>query len=273
LNKKEQEKRKEQFLTYKDHRIYCQITGTGPKLLIAFPGYGCTVDFYDPTLPYLFNTFTTWIVDLPLHGQTVWSSPRFTISDFSEIIKLILAESNHTHFSMLGHSFGGRVVLTQIPIFGNQLDRIFLLAPDGIKNLGLMTVHWIPSWFRNITQRWFDDTHRLLPIAEWLHRRGWIAPGAYGFAQFYLKTEHRRRQVKIYWLSLANFQVSLNTVKQTIRQQQIPVSIFVGTRDKVIPIEVGQILKKDLDNHVTIITVEAGHRLEGGAVLRLIDFE
>jgi len=273
LNKEEQIKTKAQFLDYQNHRIYCQVSGTGPKLLIAFPGYGTTVNFYDPALPCLSNAFTMWIVDLPLHGQTKWSAPRFTIANFSEIIMLILARSGHSRFSMLGHSFGGRAALTQIPLFATQLDQVILLAPDGIKNLGLMTVHWVPSWFRNSTQRWFDHSYRLLPIVDWLHRRKWIAPTAYGFAQYYLKDEFRRKQVKIYWLSLADFQVSLNLVKNAIRDHGIKVTIFLGSRDKIIPMEVGDILKKTIEEQVEIITVDAGHRLEGGAVLRSIIFK
>lgn len=262
--------KKEVTLNYGRQEINCQINGQGKKLLIAFPGYGSTVDYYGPGLPILADKFTTWIIDLPLHGKTSWNKPMFTINDFKEIIQLILQGTGHLRFSLLGHSFGGRAVLTQIPIFGAQLDQIFLLAPDGIKNPGLMTVSWIPGWFRRMTSGWVDHSHRLLPFAEWLHHRKWMAPGAYRFAEFYLKTSVRRRQVKMYWLSLADFQVDLSSVKHTIKKHQIATVVFIGKKDKIIPSDVGIILKAEIEPWVETIEVDTGHSLDGGSVLKLI---
>ena len=258
-------------LDYDRQKVYCQVNGQGKELLIAFPGYGSTVDFYTPALPLLAHKYTTWVIDLPLHGKTTWNKSLFTIKDFTEIIQLILQRTGHLRFSLLGHSFGGRAVLTQIPIFGNQLDQVYLLAPDGIKNPGLMTVSWIPGWLRRLTSRWVDHSHRLLPFAEWLHRRKWIAPGAYKFAEFYLKTSKRRKQVKMYWLSLADFQVDLPSVKQTIKTNQITTIIFIGKKDKIIPSDVGHILASDIESWVEVLEINTGHSLNGGAVFSSIN--
>jgi len=265
------ESKDEITLKYGHHKIYCQVNGQGEELLIAFPGYGTTVDFYAPALPLLAHRYTTWVVDLPLHGETIWHKPMFTIKDFTEIILLILQRTEHLRFSLLGHSFGGRAVLTQIPIFGKQLNQVFLLAPDGIKNPGLMTVSWIPGWLRRLTSGWVEQSHRLLPFAEWLHHRKWLAPGAYRFAEFYLKTSERRQQVKMYWLSLADFQVDLPKVKEIIRSQKIPLSIFLGRRDQIIPKDVGKILEKNIEAWITVIETDTGHMMNGGAVLELIE--
>jgi len=263
--------KKQVTLNYEGQEIYCQINGLGEELLIAFPGYGTTVDFYAPALQILANKFTMWVIDLPLHGKTEWNKPLFTINDFTKIIQLILQWSGHLNFSLLGHSFGGRAVLTQIPFFGPQLNKVFLLAPDGIKNPGLMTVSWIPGWLRRITSGWVEQGHRLLPFAEWLHRRKWIAPKAYSLAEFYLKTSVRRQQVKMYWISLADFQVDLLKLKETIQSQKIPIFIFVGKRDKIIPVEVAKILKNKVGPLVQVIETDTGHLMNGGAVLELID--
>lgn len=263
--------KKEVTLNYDRQEISCQINGQGAELLIAFPGYGSTVDYYTPSLPVLAYKFTMWIIDLPLHGKTKWNKPMFTIADFTAIIQLILQQTGHLRFSLLGHSFGGRAVLTQIPLFGAQLDRVLLLAPDGIVNPGLMTVSWVPSWFRRMTSGLFNHTHHLLPLAGWLHRRKWLAPSAYTFAEFYLKTKRRRQQVKIYWISLADFQVDLPKVKSTITSENIPVSIFIGRRDHIIPSEVGKILQNKIETWVEVIETDTGHMMNGGAVLEALD--
>ncbi len=265
------QEKKEVTLNYNGQEIYCQVTGQGAELLIAFPGYGSTVDYYAPAQPLLAHKFTTWVIDLPLHGKTKWRQPMFTIADFTEIIQMVLQRAGHLSFSLLGHSFGGRVVLTQIPLFGPQLNRVFLLAPDGIKNPGLMTVSWIPGWFRRMTSGWVEQSHRLLPFAKWLHQKKWIAPNIYSFVQYYLKTSTRRQQVKMYWISLADFQVDLPKLKETIKSKKIHVSIFLGRRDKIIPSEVGKILKHEIEPWVDIIETNTGHMVNGGEVLKLID--
>ncbi len=263
--------RDEITLKYGHHEIYCQVNGQGEELLIAFPGYGSTVDFYTPALPLLAHRYTTWVVDLPLHGKTVWKKPMFTIQDFTGIIQLILQRTGQLRFNLLGHSFGGRAVLTQVPIFGKRLDKVYLLAPDGIINPGLMTVSWIPKWLRHLTSGWVEQSHRLLPFAEWLHRRKWMSSGSYRFAEFYLKTKERRQQVKMYWLSLANFQVDLPSVKTTIKTNQITTVVFIGKKDKIIPSDVGIILASGIESWVKIIITETGHSLNGGSVLKLIE--
>lgn len=265
------ESKKEVTLNYDRQEIYCQLSGQGEELLIVFPGYGSTVDFYGPALPLLTRKFTTWIIDLPLHGKTRWNKSMFTINDFTEIIQLILQRTGHSRFSLLGHSFGGRAVLTQVPFFGKQLDQVLLLAPDGIKNPGLMTVSWIPGWFRRITGGWVDHSHRLLPFAAWLNRRKWIAPSAYAFAEFYLKTKARRQQVKMYWLSLADFQVDLSSVKDAIRTHQINTTIFIGKKDKIIPTDIGAILATGIEPWVEVIKTQTGHSMRGGSVLELME--
>ena len=270
MNKKT---KKEVTINYDRQKIYCEINGQGDELLIAFPGYGSTTEYYSPALPLLAQKFTTWIIDLPLHGKTIWNKSMFTINDFTAIIQLILQRTGHLKFSLLGHSFGGRTVLTQIPFFGAQLNRVILLAPDGIINPGLMTVSWIPHWFRRMTGGWVDHSHRLLPFAKFLHDRKWLASGAYRFAMFYLKTSTRRRQVKIYWLSLADFQVDLPSVKKTIKEYQISTFIILGKEDKIIPSDVGNILKSGIESWVEYKEADAGHLLEGGAVLNLINLQ
>jgi len=263
--------KKQVTLNYEGQEIYCQINGLGEELLIAFPGYGNTVEYYEPALPILAKKFTLWIIDLPLHGKTKWNKPVFTINDFTKIIQIVLQRAGHLKFSLLGHSFGGRAVMTQIPIFGSKLNQVFLLAPDGLKNPGLMTVSWIPGWFRKITSGLVDQSHRLLPLVEWLDRRKWIPPKTYAFTEFYLKTNERRQQVKIYWMSLADFQVDLPKLKETVESENIPISIFVGRRDKIIPAEVAEILKNEIEQWVQIIETDTGHLMKGGAVLELIN--
>lgn len=264
--------KKEVTINYNGQEIYCQINGQGAELLIAFPGYGSTVNYFASAQPVLARRFTTWVIDLPLHGKTIWNKSIFTIADFTAIIQLILQQAGHLRFSLLGHSFGGRAVLTQIPFFGAQLDQVLLLAPDGIKNPGLMTVSWVPSWFRRMTSGWVEQSHRLLPLAGWLHHRKWIASSAYSFAEFYLKTKERRQQVKMYWISLADFQVDLPNVKSSIQQHHISVVIFLGKKDKIIPSDVGSILKSGIETWVEIVKVDAGHSLRGGAVLEMLDW-
>ena len=263
--------RKEILINYDRHKIYCEINGQGDELLIAFPGYGSTTEYYAPALPLLAKKFTTWVIDLPLHGETTWNKSMFTISDFTAIIQLILQRTGHLKFNLLGHSFGGRAVLTQIPFFGAQLDRVILLAPDGIINPGLMTVSWIPPWFRRITSGWIDHSHRLLPFAKFLYDRKWLASSAYRFAMFYLKTNKRRQQVKMYWLSLAGFQVNLPSVKKNIEEHQIKTFVILGKKDKIIPSDVGNILKSGIEPWVENIIADTGHLLKGGAVLNLIE--
>lgn len=258
---------KSKVLTVKNGSVYCQISGDKNPLLIAIPGYGVTLDFFDPAVAVLKDKFTIWVIDLPGHGQTKWSSDIFTIADFTEIIQAILEETGTERFSLMGHSFGGRAVLTQIPVFGQELEQVFLLAPDGIKTTSLMTQRYVPNWFRRLTKSRFEKGERILSVAEWLYKWKILPKHIYSFARYYLSDPVRRKQVVLYWLSLGDFQVDLKKVKTTILENNLSVLIVLGDRDKIIPLEVGKIIKKDIEDQVSISVVPTGHLLEGGAML------
>lgn len=260
--------RQSKLLAVGNGEVFCQIAGDRPNLLIAVPGYGVTLDFFDPALPFLTEQYTVWTFDLPAHGQTIWNAEEFAIADFTEIIRRILAETGKSTFALLGHSFGGRTVLTQIPVFAPQLEQVFLLAPDGIKTTSLMTMRYIPRWFRKITKHRFEKSRLMLPIAGWLYRAKFLPRHLYSFAQHYLKNEERRRQVAIYWLSLANFQVDLSEVKRFISTYNIKLLVVLGRQDRVIPMEVGRLMQRGVEAYVEVAMVEAGHLMEGGAVLK-----
>jgi len=125
------------FLTYQNHQIHYRVWGNGPHLLIAIPGYA------DRALSFAFlekvmgADHTIIAIDLPGHDETDWRRPDFAPQDFKNIIEGLLSTTGFDRFKLMGHSFGGRVVLKLLPYFPKQIDFVYLLAPDGLKSWDL----------------------------------------------------------------------------------------------------------------------------------------
>jgi len=78
-------------------------------------------------------------MDLPFHGDTQWNDGlNFDTNDLLLIIEKILYENNKQpgitiQFALMGYSLGARVALSIYEKIPSQVEKIILLAPDGLK--------------------------------------------------------------------------------------------------------------------------------------------
>jgi pimeloyl-ACP methyl ester carboxylesterase len=143
-------------LLYKASRINYLRFGTGPKPAFCFHGYGEEANSFSFLEKDAGDQYTFFAIDLPYHGQTHWNEGLiFTIDDLSEIIQLLLSQAmteqrltNNDQLSLIGFSLGGRVVLSLYEKMHFQIEKLILLAPDGLK---------VNFWYWLSTQTWVGN--------------------------------------------------------------------------------------------------------------------
>jgi pimeloyl-ACP methyl ester carboxylesterase len=261
------------YINHKNSTIHYRQFGVGPKLLFCFHGYGresYTFSFLERTLG---NVFTIIAIDIPYHGLTEWKEelifkPTY-LTQFLLDIRNALRKEN-MKFSLLGFSMGGRIALYLTQLLPDKVERLILLAPDGLSfnfwrwlgsetwlggNLLHYTINnpgWI-KWLISKAEKW-RVIHRSL--ADFI--------GYYIYDDEHLMTLYQR------WISMRKFSPSLSKLKGLIRKNKISVRMLFGAFDRVIPYQGGERFKQGIEELATVEVIESGHNLLSEAHVRKI---
>ena len=259
------------YLDHQQARIHCLRFGQGKELLIAIHGFGDRARLFAILEQALTERYTVVAFDLPFHGQTEWPERSFTKEDLLAVVRLILSHEGQSRFSLMGFSFGARLVQAMLPDLLPQLDKLYLLSPDGIRTKGMSTAVRTPVWVRVLL-------FHLLKKPEWfvqllhLGRRLHIVPGlVVHFLAFNLTREERFRRTFGCWLALNSFYLKRRRIKEIWQQSGLPVDIYFGTKDEMIHSPTLHKMVEGLPN-VHLFIMDEGHRLIGESLRdRMLD--
>ncbi|TKK67243.1 alpha/beta hydrolase [Ilyomonas limi] len=249
----------EEKVVYKNSVIAYKKYGQGNRYMLCFHGFGQTGYRWGILEPFLGNKFTLIAFDLPFHGDTMWNKQEnFTVEKLVEIIKQVLPK-NHDKFYLLGYSMGGRIALRLLQQIPEQIQKVVLLAPDGLhKNfLYRFATHTIVG--RNIFYKSMRNPRLLFSLAKQLHARGAISKGYINMAELYMSSETSRMAIYYRWMGTRYFQPNLNLLKNQIVKYRIPVVMVFGKSDKIIIADKGILFTKGLENYTTIKLLDTGH--------------
>lgn len=256
------------FIPTRQNRIHVHQYGNGPRLLIAFHGFGESGESFALFEPYLRDDFTLYAPDLPLHGGTEWGDTYFYPGDLKELISTLLSKFNATTFSMIGYSMGGRMALALMPEFIPQMEQLILAAPDGLK---------FNIWYAAVTRTWlgrqlfrYTTFHPVLfqRLLKTGLRFSLVNESIYKFAQHHLRQEIVRKLVFRVWDCLKKINPDKRRIIRLIRKHHLPVHLYFGRYDRIFPPQLGDHYK-DLPS-VRIKITEGGHQLINEDVAREI---
>ncbi|MEI9910001.1 MAG: alpha/beta hydrolase [Bacteroidota bacterium] len=200
-------------------------------------------------------------IDLPFHGQTEWNGDlNCTTNDIRDIIEVILGENNQ-QLSLMGFSLGGRVALSLYEIMPSQIDKLVLLAPDGLK---------VNSWYWLATQTWagnklFVLTMRkpewFLGFLRWLNKLKLVNTSIFKFVNYYIGDKEVRRLLYARWTTLRKIKPGLKEIKSLIRSNKTPVRMVYGKHDRIILPVRGEKFMKGIEEHCTLSVIHSGHQV------------
>lgn len=249
------------YLLYKNSKIYFQKFGERKELLFAFHGFGEDGSSFVPLNSSLGKKYKIIAIDLPLHGKTEWDRKEiFYKNDLAEIIKQFLQKENANEFSLLGYSLGGKMCLSMVEFFPEQIRKIILLAPDGLKENVWYNVAVYPKWGRDLFKYFIKNPKWFFGFANLLKSINLLPSSLHRFVFQQMETEEKRQLVFDVWTNIADFKVNKKTVKKLLNENNIELLLFFGKYDKVILSKFGEHFKKNLKN-CEMTVLEKGHRL------------
>lgn len=244
---------------YKDSHIFYSCFGNGPGSLLAFHGFGESSASFHCLEPSLGTRFTVYSFDLPYHGITEWKEPKPPApADLESIIRRFTAEKDIGRFSVLGFSMGGKYAMATAFFMTDRIDSLFLMASDGIRTKKLYNIAVYPKWgrylFKTVIRRpsWFFN------CIGFLNRRKLISPWLYKFTMNHMDTEQKRQRLFDSWISLMDFNINIDQLKEKLNGGGIHTYLFFGERDEVIPVAAGKYFARGL-SHCKLVILPRGH--------------
>jgi pimeloyl-ACP methyl ester carboxylesterase len=153
---------------------------------------------------------------------------------------------------------GGRFALATLEGFSTQIDKVILIAPDGISEHPLYRIATRFKLTRQLFKTIIFQYKYFLFIAKVLSKLRIVPEKAIRFALKMLDSPEKQKQVYSSWLGFRELTFKMSYIAKLIHQENIEVLIFVGKFDAILPQKKILPLSKKL-SEVRLVLLETGH--------------
>lgn len=259
---------KHRLLAYKNSQVSYYSFGTGPRQVVCLHGYGEDATLYAFLEKHAGNQFTFYSIDLPFHGQTIWNEGlNFSHNDLNQIIGKIQLESNYKSETgnqkliLLGFSLGGRIALSFYQAQPQGVEKIILLAPDGLI---------VNPWYWFATQTWIGNAVFIFSMKypgwffaflKLLNKLGLVNASVFKFVNYYIGKPEARALLYQRWTGLRKLKPNLLRIKNLIKQYKTPTRLVYGKYDRIILPVRGEKFQKGIEEFCTLTIINSGHQV------------
>ncbi len=252
------------FLHFRSSRLHYYFGGAGPRLLFCFHGYGESAGSFAFLEAALGRDYTLIAIDMPFHGLTDWKEGLFfDPRDLPALLEEAAARlpGREERWSLLGYSMGGRVALQLLEMIPDRIDKLVLLAPDGLQ---------MNPWYWLATQTGPGNHLFRFTMAHpaWLFsflRLGnalkCVNPGIYKFTTRYIDDSKVRQDLYTRWTTMRGFRPRLPVIRDIIRAQSTRVRLLYGRYDRIIRAERGERFRRGIESQCSLLLLPSGHQL------------
>ena len=241
-------------------QLHYHRSGRGPKVLLAFHGFGQDQSAYHVMANALGEEYTLYMFDLFYHGQSYWhhNQTELTKEFWRELMLQFLQRHDIEQFSLVGFSMGGRFVLSTLEAFPDRVQTIYFIAPDGVKTSTWYSLATYPGFFRNWFRSFIVRPEGFTKLVNRMHRYKIVDKGILKFANTQMQTVRQRRRVFYTWTVFKPLKFNMKRVAHLLNAYQIPVEMYLGKYDKIMTEENMQKLLHRLDD-AQLYVLDTGH--------------
>ena len=214
------------------------------KVVVLLHGWGTDLESVSLISKYLSTHFKVYALDLPGFGHSMIPPTPLSIIDYAKIIKAFLIKFKIDNPILIGHSFGGRIIITLNGYLNYPADKIIL-----INSAGLKPKRTLLYYIKIYTYKFLKLFKNLLSEKQSHHYLAKLR-SIFGSKDYNNVTEVMKRT-----LSLAvNYDL-----KKYLPHIKAPTLLIWGHNDKITPLKDGMIMQKLIPDAGLVIFKEAGH--------------
>jgi len=252
---------KKGYITSGEEQLHYLQWGTGPRLLLAFHGYETDAWIFQDFVPHLVAEYTIIAIDLPHHGHTKWPGQKaWQTADLLATVRELMKLHHVEKVSLLGYSIGGRVCLSVLEGMPVSIDKVLLMATDGL------AINFYFNFFtrtilgRKMFSHMLGKPDGYLALVDWMKKNKLVHESRHKFVMHFLQNEQKRKILLNAWPAMRDLMPEPNLVRKLIKKHHIPVSIFMGEYDKVMPPALAHRFAEGLDT-VQVHVLNKGHHI------------
>lgn len=239
------------------------VSGSSDKVLIAFNGFGKGAEevfFFNDA----FKKHKVISINLLYHGNSFPISKKKEAINDEHLRCLMLSiteKEKFKEFSLFGYSLGGKIALKIVELFPQNIDKIILLAPDGIKlntwyNLATKNI-LCKAIFRFVIKK----PAILFFTSTLLVKLGIIKKSTDKFMRLQMDSLQKRKMVYNVWMVYPYIIPHLLEIKKLIQQYGINCLLIYGKYDSIIPAKIAHRFTRNCEKFISLKVLELGHNL------------
>jgi pimeloyl-ACP methyl ester carboxylesterase len=245
--------------------LHYERLGHGPHILLAFHGVCQTGrECFLPFANYLGTYYTLYAFDLFHHGKSADGDRAFSERDavtkglWKNLLQDFLNENNIQRFDVAGFSIGGRFALATAEAFPGKIDRLLLIAPDGVVEHPLYQIATRFGPTRWLYRKIIHRPQPLFSVADLCQKAGLVPQSTVRFVRHILASPHNRRVIYRSWVGFRKLSFSMPALYSSLQAYQVTVWLFAGKYDSVLPPARLKALS-DLLPRGQLVILETGH--------------
>jgi pimeloyl-ACP methyl ester carboxylesterase len=250
------------YLEHEKTKLHYQTFGQGEEIVIAFHGYGQDSGHFYSMAEALRPTCIIYAFDLFFHGKSKLPKSKMPLqkAHLSLLIGKLLEQKNITRFSLMAFSMGGKFALTLIEAFPDRINKVLLVAPDGIKTNFWYSIATYPGWMQGLFKRTVLRPVPFFKFLNFLDRRNLVDKGLLRFANWQMESTSKRLRIYKSWMGFSQLTFDIRKIVRLLNENQIEITLFLGEFDQVIPQRSLQVFIKSLQ-FGKVILLKTGHTL------------
>ncbi|MGI6324475.1 MAG: alpha/beta fold hydrolase [Bacilli bacterium] len=232
-------------ITIDDHIINYETYGNEhAQTVVILHGWGASLEYFNLISQYLAVKYKVYAIDLPGFGKSSIPPKPLSIIDYAQIIKSFLDHFNITEPILIGHSFGGRIIITLTGHLKYQADKIILINSAGIK-----PKRTIWYYIKIYTYKFLKLFQKFMPKKMALKYIIFLR-NIFGSKDYNNVNEIMKRTLIL----------AVNTdLKAYLKEIAAPTLLIWGDNDQITPIKDGIMMQKLIPDAGLVILKDAGH--------------
>lgn len=246
-------------ITWETHQA-----GDGERVLFAFHGFNRGFDDLLHLSNQLSGCYKVISVSLFFHGSSydrTRDSGAFDREELQSALSALVSAFTSGKYSVMAHSFGGRLALNMVELGPPGLEELFLLSPDALRyhpGYRFLTGTRIG---RFLMGNFNKNPSRIIAMVGFFSKIGVYHPKTANY--FINQISHPKVRGLVFdsWMVHRLTIPNLKNVAAAINRLRIRTVLIFGKNDKLIPIRQGERFLRRISRNGSLQIIDCGHRL------------
>lgn len=179
-------------------------------------------------------------VNLFFHGNSELIEDDLHHDNLKEVLEEVIQIEGVDRFTLIGYSLGGKFALNMINYFPEKVDRIVLIASEGIKANNFYNFSSRIILMRKLYKSAIKHPNWVFNFAKVLTKLGVMSQSYRKFIDIQMGEEKNREMAYNTWAKFRYIFPNQGRLKRNLEQHNIDLVIMIGEKDKIIKPDIGK---------------------------------